>query len=152
MENIKELIEKLQKLREEDWKTYHNTVMLTVFNYEDKCIVEVSRNAQHILWNCIIPNLPKNFSVCAKNEVNNDNKNTFIIEKTTTQKEQDLRETVNYDFRYLEDIIIERYQKLVKQDKDLKDKEMELAKRAKALDLLKQHLDTILITKNTYHD
>lgn len=152
LKDLEELIKKLEKLKEEDWqKRNHNTVILTVFNYEDKCIVKVLRKAQHILWNCIIPNLPKNFSVCAKNQVNNDDiENTFIIEKTTTQKEQDLREIVKYhDFYHLEDIIIERYQKLEKQDKDLKDKEMELAKRAKALDLLKQHLDTILITKNT---
>jgi predicted nucleic acid-binding protein len=152
LRDLEKLTEKLQKLREEDWETRnHNTVILTVFNHGDKCIVvQVSRNAQHILWNCIIPNLPKNFSVRVKNEVNDDDdkENTFIIEKTTTQEEQDLREKAEYqksNFYDLEDIFNEQYQKLEKQDKDLKDKEMELAKRAKALDLLKQHLDTILI-------
>ena len=151
LRDLEELTEKLEKLKEADWKTRnHNTVILTVFNYGDECIVvNVSRNAQHILWNCIIPNLPKNFSVRVKNEVNDDdNENTFKIEKTTTQEEQDLREKTKYQrsiFYDLEDIFNNRYQKLEKQDKDLKNKEMELAKRAKALDLLKQHLDTILI-------
>ena len=59
-----------------------------------------------------------------------------------------MREKTKYQrsiFYDLEDIFNNRYQKLEKQDKDLKNKEMELAKRAKALDLLKQHLDTILI-------
>ena len=151
LRDLEELTEKLEKLKEADWKTRnHNTVILTVFNYGDECIVvNVSRNAQHILWNCIIPNLPKNFSVRVKNEVNDDdNENTFKIEKTTTQEEQDLREKTKYQksiFYDLQDIFNNRYQKLEKQDKDLKNKEMELAKRAKALDLLKQHLDTILI-------
>ena len=49
----------------------------------------------------------------------------------------------------LENFLNNELEDLELKAKNLEDREMELAKRAKALDLLKQHLDTILITKNT---
>ena len=74
-----------------------------------------------------------------------ENRKCKIFEKEYNKCDYTSKSEYNLYCSELENFLNKEFQVLELKAKNLEDKEVELAKRAKALDLLKQHLNTILI-------